>query len=87
MRCLFACVLLLGGCASTPAVWIRPDGRPVDLAQVEVDRTICRGEVEKAAAQGGSQGTLDRFIGPDRQDKTIYLGCMAQRGYMQANPN
>jgi hypothetical protein len=60
------------------------DGQPINQSQFQLDDTICRGEVQKAAAQGDSVGTLDLATGPDPQDLAIYKGCMAQHGYMAA---
>jgi hypothetical protein len=76
--------LAAGGCAPAPAAvgWFRADGKVADPTQRQLAETICKGEVEKAAAQGHSVGTMDRVIGPDRQDTQIFAGCMAQQGYI-----
>jgi hypothetical protein len=81
---VIACCVAVAACGSLPKAWTRPDGAPITPAQLQMDDTICRGEVEKAAAQGGQRGTLDLPTGPDRQDTKIYEGCMAQHGYLAA---
>jgi hypothetical protein len=73
--------LVLCGCSPLPHAWVRPDGRPVNSAQLQLDDTYCRGEVEKAAVQGSSKSTINSPFGADRQDRTVYIGCMAGRGY------
>jgi len=79
MLAFFVC-----GCASVPKVWTRPDGKPIDPAQLQLDDTACRGETEKAAAQGGKDSTINMPGMVGGQDRSIYLGCMAQRGYLAA---
>lgn len=41
--------LLLGGWFDEPAAWSRPDGRPLDPARFERDRSLCRGEASVRA--------------------------------------
>jgi hypothetical protein len=75
-------VASLGGCVAQPVAWVRADNTVATPKQRQLAETICKGEVQKAAATGGSVGTMDRLIGPDRQDAQIYAGCMAQQGYV-----
>lgn len=76
--------LALAGCAPLPPTvgWFRADGKVADPVQRQLAVTICKGEVEKAAAQGHWTGTMDRVIGPDRQDSEIFAGCMAEKGFV-----
>jgi hypothetical protein len=76
--------LVLCGCSSLPRAWVRPDGGPIDSAQFQLDDRYCRGQVENAAAQGGRMSTINSSLGADRQDRTAYIGCMADSGYAAA---
>jgi hypothetical protein len=80
---VIACCVAVGGCAQLPTTWTRPDGAPITPAQLQIDDTICRGETEKAAAQGQSRSTVNLPV-TDNQDRSIYVGCMAQHGYLAA---
>ena len=75
------------GCAAEPKDWIRPDGQPINPAQLQLDRTACKGEVEKAAVTGQAKSTVDMPLGMDRQDMRVFKGCMAARGYLAATGN
>lgn len=77
-------VLSLAGCASAPRPWIRADGAALTGADLQLAVTACKGEVAKAAVQGQAISTIDSPFGPDRQDRRIYEGCMAQRGLIAA---
>lgn len=81
-------ILLAAGltaCATAPPeMWRRNDGVPIERAKLDLDVTFCRGEVEKAAVQGQARSTMNSVMGPDTQDSAIYRGCMAGRGYLQA---
>ena len=61
--CLLGITLALAACATAPKGWTRLDGKPIDPVQLEADQTICKGEVEKAAVQGGSKSTFDAPFG------------------------
>jgi hypothetical protein len=86
---LFGAMLCLAaaGCAAEPKEWTRPDGQPVNPTQLEIDRTACKGEVEKAAVTGQAKSTVDMPLGMDRQDMRVFKGCMASRGYLAAIGN
>jgi hypothetical protein len=90
--CLVVCLMLMG-CASEPRkFWTRSDGGPVIARQFEVDRTICRGESQKANASGtviagggGLAGALAGAAAVENRSEAladVYVGCMAQRGYL-----
>jgi hypothetical protein len=90
--CLVVCLMLMG-CASEPRkFWTRSDGGPVIARQFEVDRTICRGESQKANASGtviagggGLAGALAGAAAAENRNEAlgdVYSGCMAQRGYL-----
>ena len=75
---------VLCGCSSLPRAWVRPDGGPINSAQFQLDDRYCRGEVENAAVQGGRMSTINSPFGADRPDRTVYMGCMADSGYVAA---
>ncbi len=79
MLLLFACCIAVAACATAaPTVWARPDGRPVDPAQLQLDQTICKGEVQKADLAGNND-EIELLRAKSRAD--IMAGCMAQHGY------
>jgi hypothetical protein len=85
--CGLLCVLL-AGCAAEPKDWTRPDGQPINPSQLQLDKTACEGEVEKAAVTGQARSTVGMPFGMDRQDMRVFTGCMASRGYLAtANGN
>jgi hypothetical protein len=87
---LFAAAL--AGCATTtPKAWVRADGKPFRHEQLELDRTICRGEMQKANLSSTMEPGI--VIGPNgpysprgNAITQVYSGCMAQHGYVEANP-
>jgi len=83
---LFAAALSLAvaACTTMPTTWTRVDGQPVNPTQLEADRLACSGDVEKAAVQGQARSTIGVPLGMDRQDYRIFVGCMAQHGYLAA---
>jgi hypothetical protein len=78
------CILLLSGCAHDPQSWMRPDGTTPTSADLQLAITACKGEVQKTAVQGQAVSTINSPLGMDRQDRQIYEGCMAQKGYLAA---
>jgi len=76
---ILAITIALAGCATQPPMrWVRPDGNTFTPEQFEVDRTICRGEMQKANLASNAEAGLGR----GRAVADVYPGCMAQRGYM-----
>jgi hypothetical protein len=76
----------LAGCAiryTLPVMWTRADGKAEDPTQRQIAETVCRGEVQKTAAQGGSVGTLDRqdvrAIWNNEPGESVGLGNYPQR--------
>jgi hypothetical protein len=76
---IFACCIAAASCAMVPKVWVRTDGRPVDQAQLQIDQTICRDEVQKAD-QSDNYDEAELM----RASADILVECMAQRGYLVA---
>ena len=76
--------LVLCGCSSLPRAWVRPDGGPIDSAQFQLDDRYCRGQAENAAVQGARTSRINSPLGADPQDRTAYIGCMADSGYAAA---
>ena len=72
------------GVARPQKAWVRPDGAPINSAQFQLDDRYCRGQVENAAVQGARTSTINSPFGVDRQDRTAYIGCMADSGYAAA---
>ena len=77
--------LLLCGCSMLPRGWVRPDEAPINSAKFQIDDRYCRGQVETAAVQSGRNSTINSPLGADRQDRTAYIGCMADNGYAVAD--
>jgi hypothetical protein len=87
--------LILAGCASAePGFhWTRVDGKSLSAQQYEIDSTICRGDTQKANASGtvitgggGVAGAVGGYAASvNRQEALgdVYLGCMAERGYLR----
>lgn len=74
--------LLLAGCASEKMAY-RLDGQqirdnPALMRQLQIDRTVCRGEMAKADA--GSVAPMGRRF---ENDQAVMDGCMIQKGYAQ----
>ena len=91
-------LLLLADCSTSPAIYERIDRRPVNPRQFEADRAMCQGvavassgptqmvdaspaapmeavgRMAQAAALAGQQAA---------NEETVFVGCMAQRGYVQ----
>jgi hypothetical protein len=87
MKRMCAAVLLLlslAACASAPlpTTWARADGRATDPAQLEADKTVCRGEMEQAQAVTKARGLAPITLpGQESPSAKVYTGCMAQHGY------
>jgi len=72
--------LTISGCAQQRALtWSRADGKPFAAEQIDLDRTICRGEMQKANLASNAEAGFAR----GRAVREVFVGCMAQRGYMQ----
>ena len=74
---------LVCGCSDNRVVFRRVDGQrmagnPALTQQQEVDMAICNGEMAKADIRGAY--ARDGY-------KTVFLGCMAQRGYLEVPIN
>jgi hypothetical protein len=81
MRVWWLVPLALCACATAPKGWVRPDGAPVDAGQFTLAETACKGEIEKEASKAQSPiVALSMYA----QDNPIWLGCMAQHGYLVA---
>lgn len=50
---LMALPLLLGGWFDDPPAWARPNGRPIDPARFQHDRSVCR---DRASVHAGREG-------------------------------
>jgi hypothetical protein len=81
------CLLGLAACASAPlpTAWTRTDGRATDPAQIEADKTVCRGEMEQGQAVMAARGLAPISLpGQESPSVKLYNGCMAQHGYAPA---
>jgi hypothetical protein len=88
MRVRLLLCLLLASCAAEPKDWTRPDGHAISSAQLQLDKTACKGEVDKANMNGNSNiSSVDMPLGMDPQDMRVFKGCMAARGYLAAAGN
>jgi hypothetical protein len=75
-------LVLLTGCSHT-ASWIRADGQPIAVNQLQLDETYCKGEVPPAHT-GPAQGVLgaNNIAAAEIAWKEAYANCMAGRGYL-----
>jgi hypothetical protein len=87
MRLCLGLLCLLTASAREPKDWTRPDGQVINPAQLQLDKTACEGEVEKAAVSGQAKSTINAPLGMDNQDMRVFKGCMATRGYLAAPGN
>ena len=76
--------IVLCGCSPLPRAWVRPDRAPINSIRFQIDDRYCRGQVENAAVQNIRMSTINSTFGADRQDRTAYIGCMADSGYVPA---
>ena len=68
-----------------PQTWRRVDGQPIDAAQLDVDKTACRGEMNEANMTAGNNARLHpEVFGYSEGMISAYNGCMAQNGYAVA---
>jgi len=87
MRLCLLLLCLLTACTVEPKEWTRPDGLQINPAQLQLDKTGCEGEVEKAAVSGQAKSAVNAPFGMDNQDMRVFKGCMATRGYLAATGN
>ena len=80
---------VLIGCQTIQSVWVRVDGTsgPKTARQLEIDKTVCDGEVAKANVSGfqacfGLGDCLGSAIVRGIDLETVRQGCMASRGYV-----
>jgi hypothetical protein len=79
--------LALAACASAPlpTTWVRVDGRAINPAQLDADKTACRGEMEQAQAITAARGLAPITLpGQESPSAKVYTGCMGQHGYAAA---
>ena len=76
---LLGIMLALAACATAPTAWTRADGGPVEPTQLQLDQTICRGEVQKVDLAGNND-EIEFLRTKFKAD--IMAGCMAQHGYL-----
>jgi hypothetical protein len=81
--------LAITGCATAPPpTWTRIDGKPMTQDQFTLDQTICQGERQKSnltnTVRGGVSVDANGLYDPKiRALDQVYIGCMAQHGYLQ----
>jgi hypothetical protein len=65
-----------------PQTWTRVDGQPIDAAQLDVDKTVCRGAMDQANNAAGNNARLHpEVFGYSDGMISVYSSCMAQNGY------
>lgn len=105
MRTIILCGIsaLLAGCITTQPEaqksWLRTDGKQISGSvalqqQLETDKIICEGEVQKAKlshterryAANGSEGfaELADYMAKNNSLEKVANGCMASKGYILA---
>ena len=68
-----------------PQTWTRVDGQPIDAAQLDGDKTLCRGEMDQANMAAGNNARLHpEVFGYSEGMISVYSSCMAQNGYTAA---
>ena len=68
-----------------PQTWTRADGQPIESAQLEADKTACRGEMDQVNMAAGNNARLHpEVFGYTDVMISAYSGCMAQSGYTAA---
>jgi hypothetical protein len=68
-----------------PQTWARVDGQPVDAAQLDLDKTVCRRAMDEANNAAGNNARLHpEVFGYSEGMVSVYSGCMAQNGYTAA---
>jgi hypothetical protein len=68
-----------------PQTWTRVDGQPIDAAQLDVDKTACRGAMDEANNAAGNNARLHpEVFGYSEGMISAYSNCMAQNGYTAA---
>ena len=68
-----------------PQTWTRVDGQPVDAAQLDVDKSVCRGQMDEANMAAGNNARLHpEVFGYSEGMISVYSSCMAQNGYTAA---
>lgn len=68
-----------------PQTWARADGQAVDAAQLEVDNSVCRGEMDQANMALGNDARIHpEIFGYSDAMISDYSGCMARNGYTAA---
>jgi hypothetical protein len=98
-RLIFAAsIFSLSACAAPPPakVWVRTDGKvvtgnPALEQQSQLDKTVCRGESEKAGLAAGTNyygGIITHAAEEGRRNQStsaVFEGCMATKGYVLAD--
>lgn len=81
---LLLLALAAAGCATQrPLTWARTDGKVFTADQFNLERTICRGEMQKANLAGFPAEGVGSAIRRGNAVGDVFVGCMAQRGYIQ----
>jgi hypothetical protein len=82
------CFLVVGACTTTttlPTAWTRPDGRAIDPAQLEADKTICQSRMEEGERVTNARALTPIYLpGQESPLLKVYNGCMAEHGYAVA---
>jgi hypothetical protein len=90
---LLVAAVVLASCATAPPpVFVRTDGRSINVysvlsQQFQLDKTVCLGNREKADLSGVtvSGGGLAGAIAAQNRSQAadaVFVGCMAEKGYM-----
>ena len=78
--------LLLVGCASQPAGYLRADGKSSDPSQMQLVLAQCRGEGATAVADYVTgEGAIPWAAGMasrSSKETAVINGCMARNGYL-----
>ena len=78
------CFVAVVACTTSavPTTWTRSDGRAIDPAQLEADKTVCRSKMEQAELVINARGLVPIYLpGQESPSVKVYNGCMAEHGY------
>jgi hypothetical protein len=89
---MIAVVCLVGCAPQVKQLWMRTDGQRITgnaalEQQVQIDKTICDGEMQKANLSGTQfcRGAIECGLADAQRAgslTTVAKGCMAQKGYV-----
>jgi hypothetical protein len=84
---ILSCLVVAACTTATtvPTTWTKADGRPIDPAQLQTDKTICRSRMEEGERVTNARALTPIYLpGQESPLVKVYNGCMAEHGYAVA---